>query len=89
MNTVRCRLAGGDDTPRRLRGGHRFLGKRRLDDAVQRTVEATAEEPWQTLAPDRDRWAYLEGAFIGRVSPDMAAHAVPHTRHMLAESTLK
>lgn len=55
----------GDGGPaNRLGLGHRHLGKTRCDDAIQATVNEDSEEPWQSLAQDREAWHSIEQAFI-------------------------
>lgn len=65
--------------------GRRFLGKWRGTNAVQHSLESRAEQPWQEVAQDRERWARLEGALTKRILRDAAVRVVPHTRHMVSK----
>lgn len=66
--------------PRRLRGGHRLLWKRRRDDVVRRLQEQRRD-----VARDRDRWTFLDGSLIRRVLRD-GRRTRCRTRRMLATS---
>lgn len=51
----------------RLGRGHRHLGPRRWDDAVQPATSQQSDAPWQVFAQDRAAWRNSEPHFIARV----------------------
>lgn len=57
----------------------RLLGKRRWDEAIQRTVEARmgAKVPWHEVAEQRETWHNMEAEFIRRVLRRHACAVVP------------
>lgn len=69
--TVEAILAGPrDHTHQRLNRGHRELGKRRLDELVQKVAgESRRQEPWWDEANNRDAQKQLETVFIQTKRP--------------------
>lgn len=67
----------------------RHLGTHWWDDAVQATISATIDEPWQVIAQDREAWHRLEAYFNARVTRMALARAdlLLRGRHMIAESS--
>lgn len=66
----------------RLNRGHRYLGRRRRGEVIQRHAGDVGQEDrqWQACAQDRDRWASLGQSSIARVS--RRAHVVPVHRKL-------
>lgn len=58
------------------RRGHRQLGRRRWDDAVQHTTEMESEAPWQVMAQDRAKRRDLEPHFVAWVTHTIEQHVV-------------
>lgn len=69
----------------RLCRGHRMLGKRRWEDAVQATVSSENDLPWQCAAQGREHGHALEASFIARVArtADSSVDEMPRGRPML------
>lgn len=53
----------------RLNRGHRYFGRRRWDEVMQRHVDddGVAEGPWQLPALDREHWGSLSEGFVACV----------------------
>lgn len=67
-----------------LKPGHMHLGERRWDDLFQATAAEVADEPWQTMAQDRERRATVEAQFIAsamRVTTAEAAEGATRAAH--------
>lgn len=69
----------------RLSGGHRTLGKRRWDEAIQKQVLTEEETPWQCVTEDWENMASLEVSFLGRVLRQKKTHS----EHRLHAKTTK
>lgn len=78
MGMRHCRMAGRvvpEKTKRVLHaapdaGRHRLNrgpGKRRWDDALPRHSDTKCEQPWQTMACDREDWGRPEARFVSRL----------------------
>lgn len=77
--------ARGADSANRRGRGHRHLGTRRWDGAIQATVSESMGEPRRSVAQNREVWQFLEAAFIARVTWVAASRTeeVSRGRHML------
>lgn len=86
-HTLRSMHATDGMPPNRSGRGHRCLGKRRADDALQVTANERAEEPWQCTTLDRNVWHSLEVGFIARVNrvEPRSVQPIPQGRHMLED----
>lgn len=64
-------------------------GKRPWDDALQKHVDQTDEQPWQALVLDRAVLIATEAGFVNRVRRNETPVRLERGRHMMAEARLK
>lgn len=56
--------------------GHRFLGKGRRDEALERKSGPEVEQPWQVIAQHRELWSRFEDRVGGRGKTNMRVGVV-------------
>lgn len=86
-----CTFHGGASGPEhRLGRGHRHVGYRRWDDAIQAIERDSMGDPWQVVAQHRQTWQPSETGFTARVARGGAlasgnrAQRMPHARRVMS-----
>lgn len=66
--------------------GHKYLGKRRWDEAFQKVVGL--EVPWKEAAQDRQQWNRMEVTFVQKVARrTLALDEIPTGRFMVQDTS--